>query len=222
MTRRLLFAAVCAAALLAALGTPAPQAAQAPATSGSAPAGPIKLVRHPDYHAGKIAFSYFGDIWTANEDGSQPERLTINTARETFPRFSPDGRSIAFTSDRSGTPQIYIMDATGSSVRRLTSELSYCDAPSWSIAAPDEMIAFTARVPGGFDIYVQNLKTGTLSRLTDGSDINEWPRWSPNGRHIVFASNRSGSFDVYTMDVNGDHVRRLTRGGSNSSPSWSR
>jgi TolB protein len=162
------------------------------------------------------------EIYTLRVADGTLTRLTRNDAIDTSPAWSPDGRSIAFTSDRSGTPQIYIMDATGSSVRRLTSELSYCDAPSWSIAAPDEMIAFTARVPGGFDIYVQNLKTGTLSRLTDGSDINEWPRWSPNGRHIVFASNRSGSFDVYTMDVNGDHVRRLTRGGSNSSPSWSR
>jgi tricorn protease len=84
-----------------ALGAPEPKA-QTPATSGTAPTGPIRLIRHPDYHAGKIAFSYLGDIWTANEDGSGPERLTINTARETFPRFSPDGRSIAFTSNRFG------------------------------------------------------------------------------------------------------------------------
>ena len=162
------------------------------------------------------------EIYTLRISDGTLTRLTRNDDIDTSPAWSPDGRSIAFTSDRSGTPQIYIMDADGGSVRRLTSELSYCDAPSWSVPAPDEMIAFTARVPGGFDIYVHNLKTGALSRLTDGSDINEWPRWSPDGRHIAFASNRSGSFDVYTMDAGGDHVRRLTRGGSNSSPSWSR
>ena len=55
-------------------------------------AAPIRLARHPDYHAGKIAFSYLGDIWTANEDGSNTRRLTDHRAREVYPRFSPDGR----------------------------------------------------------------------------------------------------------------------------------
>ena len=64
--------------------------------------GPIKLARHPDYHAGKIAFSYMGDIWTANEDGSGVLRITDNVARDVFPRFSPDGRTIAFSSNRYG------------------------------------------------------------------------------------------------------------------------
>jgi TolB protein len=112
------------------------------------------------------------------------------------------------------------MDAGGGSVRRLTSELSYCDSPSWS-PGPAETIAFTARVPGGFDIFAYDLKAGTIARLTDGGGINESPRWSADGRHLAFASNRSGGFDIYTMAANGDHVRRLTRGGSNESPSWS-
>jgi TolB protein len=162
------------------------------------------------------------EIYTLRLSDGALTRLTRDPAIDTSPAWSPDGRSIAFTSDRAGSPQIYLMDAQGGSVRRLTSELSYCDAPTWSVAAPDEMIAFTARVPGGFDIYVYNLKTGTLSRLTEGTNINEWPRWSPDGRHLVFASNRTGSFDIYSMDADGAHVRRLTRGGNNECPSWSR
>ncbi len=59
-------------------------------------AAPIRLARHPDFHAGKITFSYLGDIWTANEDGSAVHRLTDNIAREIYPRFSPDGKWIAF------------------------------------------------------------------------------------------------------------------------------
>jgi len=80
---------------------------------------------------------------------------------------------------------------------------------------------FTARVPGGVRHLHYDLKSQALGRLTDGGGINEWPRWSPDGRHIAFASNRSGGFDIYTMDASGDHVRRLTRGGSNTSPAWS-
>ena len=90
MVRKAAFAAALALMLSLALGSAGPSAA---------PAGPIKLARNPDYHAGKIAFSYLGDIWTANEDGTGAQRLTDNTARETFPRFSPDGRWIAFSSE---------------------------------------------------------------------------------------------------------------------------
>src|SRR4051812_42651546 len=50
-------------------------------------AAPVRLARHPDYHAGRIAFSYLGDIWTANEDGTVVQRLTDNRAREVYPRF---------------------------------------------------------------------------------------------------------------------------------------
>ena len=64
-------------------------------------AAPIRLARHPDYHAGKIAFSYLGDIWIANEDGAGVQRITDNLAREIYPRFSPDGKSLAFSSNRS-------------------------------------------------------------------------------------------------------------------------
>ena len=61
-----------------------------------------------------------------------------------------------------------------------------------------------------------------MARLTDNSNINEWPRFSPDGKHLAFASNRTGNFDIYTMDLDGAHVRRLTHGGNSSSPSWSR
>ena len=55
-----------------------------------------KLLRYPTYSKGKVAFSYLGDIWIANENGLGVERLTDNQARDIYPRFSPDGNSIAF------------------------------------------------------------------------------------------------------------------------------
>jgi TolB protein len=112
------------------------------------------------------------------------------------------------------------MDAGGGNVRRLTYELGYCDAASWSPLG--DRIAFAARAPGGFDIHVKELATGRQVRLTEATNINEWPRWSPDGRHLAFASNRTGGFDIYTMDADGSRVRRLTRGGNSFSPSWSR
>ncbi len=150
-------------------------------------------------------------------------RLTRNEAIDTAPTWSPDGRALAFTSDRSGSPQMWQMDSDGGNQRRLDIDLAYCDEADWS-PPPNNVLAFTARVPGGFDIYAYDMsaKPPRLIRLTSGNGSNERPRWSPDGRHLAFASDRTGSSDIFTMDANGDHVRRLTKGGNNSSPFWSR
>ena len=90
------------------------------AIATAAGAREAKLVRSPHYHDGKVAFSYMGDIWTAREDGTGVVRLTVNKARDIAPRFSPDGRWIAFSSDRDGGLDIYRIPAAGGEVKRLT------------------------------------------------------------------------------------------------------
>ena len=76
-------------------------------------------------------------------------------------------------------------------------------------------------IEGRFDIVLLDLSTDRRERLTSGNGDSEDPRWSPDGRHIVFASNRGGSYDIYTMRADGSHVRRLTRGGDSYTPDWS-
>ena len=80
----------------------------------------VKLLRHPTYSNGKVAFSYLGDLWIANENGSGVQRLTDNKARDVFPRFSPDGNWIAFSSNREGNYDVYVVPATGGKPRQLT------------------------------------------------------------------------------------------------------
>jgi len=58
-----------------------------------------KLVRYPHYYQGRIAFTYLGDIWTADEEGHNLRRITVHKARDVYPRFSPDGKWIAFSSE---------------------------------------------------------------------------------------------------------------------------
>src|SRR5262249_26020884 len=79
-----------------------------------------KLVRYPDYHDGKVSFAYLGDIWIADDNGKNIERLTVNSASDIHPRFSPDGRFIAFSSDREGNMDVYVIPAAGGPVKRLT------------------------------------------------------------------------------------------------------
>ena len=79
----------------------------------AAKADPIKFARYPHICNGRIAFSYHGDIWVANEDGSSPYRLTAHVAMDQFPRFSPDGEWIAFTSNRLGNNDIWVIASTG-------------------------------------------------------------------------------------------------------------
>ena len=84
------------------------------------PPAPVNLARQPDYHAGSIVFSYLGDIWMAREDGSNVRQLTNNIARETSPRFSPDGKTIAFSSNRHGSNDVYVVPVAGGVPERLT------------------------------------------------------------------------------------------------------
>src|ERR687898_798973 len=83
-----------------------------------------RLVRYPHYHDGRIVFSYLGDIWTANENGQNIQRLTVNRARDVYGRFSPDGKWIAFSSDRDGNLDVYLIPAGGGNAKQLTTHSS--------------------------------------------------------------------------------------------------
>ena len=112
-------------------------------------AAPVKLPRHPDYHAGKITFSYLGDIWTASEDGTGVHRLTDNVAREVYPRFSPDGKWIAFASNRYGNYDVFVVAATGGTPKRLTFHTGNDEVVSWTRDSKN-VIFRAARGDGAF------------------------------------------------------------------------
>jgi tricorn protease len=84
-------------------------------------AQPMRYLRHPHVaNDGRITFSYLGDIWVADATGANPRRVTTHAARDDDPRFSPDGQSIAFTSNRMGNNDVWIVSATGGEPRQLT------------------------------------------------------------------------------------------------------
>jgi TolB protein len=181
-----------------------------------------------------ISFSREGsngnmDIYTIGTDGKGLTRLTRSPAIEISPTWSPDGKLMAFVSDRTGTPQIYLLDlAAGvespdNPAVRVTQEGSYNTEPSWS---PDgRYIAFSGRVNGQFDLFIVNMSGAApeiTKRITQTPENEEHPRWSPDSRFLIFQSTKYGNYDIYIMSIYGHEPKRITTGAANErQPTWS-
>lgn len=164
------------------------------------------------------------EIYVMDYDGANPAAITGNQSLNVSPRWSPDGHLIAYTSYRSGKPDIFVLNFD-SGRRDLLSALAPLKAtsawsPGWS---PDgQWLVAALGVGSGTNLYLIPRGGGTAKPLTSGSSISVSPSFSPNGRQIVFNSDRGGTPQIYIMDVEGTNVRRLTfQGNYNASPRWS-
>jgi TolB protein len=167
----------------------------------------------------KLAYSSNGDIFVANASGKGAVNITGTRAIEVSPTWSPNGRQLAFVSDRSGSPQVYVMNSDGTNVRKISTG-SYNTDPSWSPNTSINRIAYV-RVEGGeANIFTVNPDGSDEERLTWSSGRNENPSWSPDGHYIAFSSSRSGAKDIYIMYLNGQNQLQLTRGGVKTFPTW--
>jgi TolB protein len=178
---------------------------------------------HPEGKELLVSLSKVGqhEIYRLGLDGRVIRRLTVSPAIEIAPSWSPTGRDVIFTSDRTGTPQIYVMDADGSGRRRLTFEGRYNDAADWSPRG--DQVIYACREDDITQIVLIEARGENRRLLTDASWRNcEDPSWAPDGRHIVFASDRTGVFKLYVMDVRDGTSRQLTFGEeSDKTPDWS-
>src|SRR5881227_3787184 len=130
---------------------------------------PIRFARTPDISPdGKlIAFSYLGDIWTVETIGGVARPVTMHEAHEIYPVFSPDGRWLAFSSNRHGSYDVFVVPAHGGKPRRLTFDSAADIVTGWS---PDsKMILFASNrnpdFPGGFELYSIPFEGGREQRL---------------------------------------------------------
>jgi tricorn protease len=148
---------------------------------------PARFLRYPTFSPdGKqIAFSYMGDIWVAPAEGGMATRLTVHPAHDIRPRFSPDGKWIAFNSNREGNYDIFLMPATGGGPKRLTYHSADDILGDWS---PDgRWIVFSSNRDHRFaQIYLLEVETGYVRRLTSDETSLHSPTFSPDGRYIVF------------------------------------
>ncbi|MGD0839094.1 MAG: DPP IV N-terminal domain-containing protein [Polyangia bacterium] len=151
-------------------------------------------------------------------DGRVMARLTNSPASiDTSPSVSPGGDQIAFVSDRQGTPQIFLMSSAGGAARRLTFQGNYNQTPRFSPRKDTPMIAFTGRDERlVFDIFIYDLRTGKIDRVTQGQGSNYDPAWSPDGRLLVYASSRGG---LFLRNLQTQKEFQIYKGGAKS-PSW--
>lgn len=180
--------------------------------------------RSIDNNLGPIVFESDRDgdseIYLMDIEGGNVVQLTHNTATDSDPSWSPDGKKIVFTSNRDGNENVYIMDANGKNQRELTKYRLSDYGPSWS---PDgKRIAYTSYRHKNIDIYIMDADGKNSRRLTYSPGEDSSPSWSSDGKKIVFESMREGYSEIYTMDNEGENIKRLTHNNvMDIEPSWS-
>jgi TolB protein len=175
----------------------------------------------PDGSSLAITLSRGGDpdLFLLDRAGKITRRLTYAPGVDTSPTFSPNGQQIAFVSDRSGNPELYAMDITGANVQRLTYG-QWVDGPAWS--PKGDLIAYERQhSQGQYDIYTIDPSGRNNQELTEGNARNESPTWSPDGRFIIFVSNRNGRRQLFVMGSDGSNAHPVGEvPGESFDPSW--
>jgi len=187
--------------------------------AGTVKADPIKFARYPHICNGRIAFSYHGDIWVADEDGSNPYRLTAHVAMDQFPRFSPDGRWIAFTSSRMGNNDIYVVPTTGGVPRQVTFNTTSDMVLYWT---PDgkRLLFSTSRGASGWGTPLHTVSAEGDLPVPMEMDMGAAGMIKQDGSMIAF--NRSGfrywrkgyrgnrNTDIWVQDLSTKEITQLT------------
>ncbi len=159
------------------------------------------------------------EIYIADYDGANQRRITINRNLNINPNWSPDGRSIAYSSYRTGVPDILISNIYAGTMENPTKGVGQNFLPVFS---PDgTRIAFLSMRDGNSEIYVMNRDGSDLRRLTNNPAIDGSPTWSPTGTQIAFTSERTGSPQIYTMNVDGSGVVRRSSESYADRATWS-
>jgi eukaryotic-like serine/threonine-protein kinase len=167
-----------------------------------------------------------GNIWRLPIRADRPagwvdaEQITWDEALANYMAISPDGERLAFSSDRSGNPDVWILRMEGKELDRLTSTARPEGSLDWS--SDGSSVAYAAEEDGNRELFTMPIGGGRVTRITRAAGDDLWPVWSPDGRGIAFYSDRTGNMDVWTVDAQGGNLRQLTTAaGYEGRPAWS-
>ena len=186
--------------------------------------------QHPTEAAGVVVFTSYrdgnGELYAVPSTGGVEQRLTTTAADETQPALSPDGRHIAYLSDESGVPKLWMSAADGTNPQALTAGFGFAGSieasPSWAPSGDRIVFVSTANGRAGLFILTLGGGGGTPTPLVADSDNTAVePSWSPDGRLVAFASDRAGVTNIFTVDVATLQVRQLTTDPTTAGqPAW--
>jgi len=193
----------------------------------------LRLTAHPGDDqdptagGGVIVFTSYrdgnGELYAVPATGGTAGRLTSTPENETEPALSPDGARLAYISDVSGVPKLWVSAPDGSNGRRLTASFGYPGSaeasPSW--APGGDRIVFVSTSNGTADLFIVTADGGTPAALVTGPFAEVEPAWSPGGNDVVFVSDRDGDAELYLVNVPTGNLTRLTaRAGTDGQPGW--
>ncbi|HEY6953903.1 MAG TPA: PDZ domain-containing protein [Flavisolibacter sp.] len=191
-----------------------------------------RLFRYPDVSATQIAFVYGGDIWIVNKTGGTANRLTSSTGEEAFPRFSPDGKTLAFSATYDGNTDVYTMPVTGGVPVRLTWNSFPDRVIDWH---PDgQRILFASARESGTPRFNQLYLVSTKGGLPEKLSIpyGELASFSPDGNNVAYVTKitenypfkriRSGlASDVYMYNLENNTADNITKSdATEGKPVW--
>jgi TolB protein len=164
-------------------------------------------------------------IYVCDSSGANLHRLTSNRGPDVGPVWNrTTGAQIAYVSGGTGLPQVYTIEADGTNEERMTDQ-GYAVSPNWSPNGQFLTLAWIRKYgpgqPGSSDIYLMDIASKQWVQLTHDGGRNDYPSWSPDGRHIVFESKRSGKEEIWMMLADGSKLHQLTFTGRNTQPNWS-
>ncbi|MFI7115903.1 VWA domain-containing protein [Amycolatopsis sp. NPDC049868] len=163
-----------------------------------------------------------GEIWYLRDGTRVPVRLTDDATADTHPALSPDGSSVAFVSERTGSKDIFVIGVDGRGLRQVTAGPAADDSPSWSPDGGRLVFSGTGEDPAG-DLYTVPSGGGAPTRLTNDPGADTQPAWAPTGSRIAFTTTRfDPTGDVVVMaDTGGAVTRAVPEPGDSSEPAWS-